>query len=123
MKTLIAGAALGALLLGAVPTPAQAEATVDGNADYHVVQIPNGNDARIFWSCQAVASERVAGTSVTCTLFVGGEFVAEVANATEGMATATANVTPHEVGAVQVCWEATALRLDGTLATDSGCNP
>lgn len=123
MKRLLIGTVLGAAALGLAPQAAMAVPTVEGDAQFQVVGLPNSNATRIIWSCQAHASEPADAVNVSCSLYRYGVLIDTASNSSPGAATATADVTDSSQGMLQVCWVAEAVVDSVTVSTDTGCVP
>lgn len=128
MNKLIAGAALGAMLLGAVPSQASADPltpTVEGQGYFDSQGIPDSNTVVVEWGCAAATTGLPVGavpqgTTVTCHFLVGGVEVDRSWNTSPGAAAATA---PQwyigQADRMQVCWEAGTTFSNGATATDT----
>ncbi|HEX7165508.1 MAG TPA: hypothetical protein VF230_00875 [Acidimicrobiales bacterium] len=125
MRNFTVAVVVGACALAASPGQVQAdpltEATVEGDGNFTSVGTPNSSLGTFVWACHATASAPVRSTSVTCTFQIGAETFT-TSSSSDGAATSTVpQVTQAWFNDVRICWEAEVVRLDGSVATDSGC--
>ena len=124
MKRHLLGAALGALVLAAIPISASADPipgdpVLEGAATTVTYSSNDTNFASPV--CRALLTGEVgASTGIACDLYDDGVLVESSAVAYPGNAAVT-TVSAAGDGPWTVCWRATAHTTDNEFLTESGC--
>lgn len=106
----------------AAETPTDPQLTANG----HWQLMPlSGTTAHVAFACHAVATPTALATGIeTCSLYRNGTLAASAPGiGAPGPVAATAATFPF-IGTtdIQVCWQAWAAYIDGTLRTTAACN-